>query len=167
MVGRASPLPVLLVRPFNHAGPRQDAHYVTSAFARQMAEIEAGRREPVLRVGNLDSRRDITDVRDTVRAYRALVARGTPRRPYNVCSGAAYRIGDLLDILLALTRVRVTRRDRSRATAAERQPGHGRRSRTRIAAETGWRAEIPIEQTLADLLDYWRSALTRADPRPA
>ena len=87
-----------LVRPFNHAGPRQSPTYVTSSFARQIAEIEAGRREPVLHVGNLDSRRDITDVRDTVRAYRLLVrARTAAAGLYNVCCGQAYRVRDLLD----------------------------------------------------------------------
>jgi len=166
MVARHSPLPVLLVRPFNHAGPRQDAHLVTSAFARQLADIEAGRLDPVLQVGNLDSRRDITDVRDVVRAYRALVARGTPGRPYNVCSGRGSRVGDLLDTLLALSRVRVrVETDPARLRPSDNPVIVG--DPTRIAAETGWRAEIPIEQTLADLLDYWRSALPRADPRPA
>ncbi len=157
---------ILLARPFNHAGPRQDAHYATSAFARQLVEIEDGRREPVLRVGNLESRRDITDVRDTVLAYRALVARGTPHRPYNVCSGRAYRIGDLLDILLGLTRVRVrvdTDPDRLRPSDKPVMVGDP----SRMADETGWRAQMPIERTLEDLLDYWRSALRRADPRPA
>jgi GDP-4-dehydro-6-deoxy-D-mannose reductase len=166
MLGRASPLRILLARPFNHAGPRQDAHYATSAFARQLVEIEDGRREPVLRVGNLESRRDITDVRDTVLAYRALVARGTPHRPYNVCSGRAYRIGDLLDILLGLTRVRVrvdTDPDRLRPSDVPVMVGDP----SRVADETGWRAQLPIERTLEDLLHYWRSALTRADPRPA
>ena len=94
--------PVFIVRPFNHAGPRQSQAYVTSSFARQIAEIEAGRREPVLHVGNLESRRDITDVRDTVRAYRLVVRHGRPGRPYNVCSGQAYRVRDLLDTLIAL-----------------------------------------------------------------
>src|SRR5205823_9933954 len=86
LAAAASPLETLLARPFNHAGPRQSALYATSAFAQQIADIEAGRSEPVLRVGNLDARRDITDVRDTVRAYRALAERGLPHRPYNVCS---------------------------------------------------------------------------------
>jgi GDP-4-dehydro-6-deoxy-D-mannose reductase len=157
---------VLLARAFNHAGPRQDASYVTSAFARQLAEIETGRREPTLRVGNLESRRDITDVRDTVRAYRAILERGTPHRPYNVCSGRAYRIGDLLDILLSLARTRVrveTDPDRLRPNDTAVVLGSG----ARITRETGWQPLIPIEQTLGDLLDYWRSALPFANSRPA
>ena len=107
MTAADSPIPAWLVRPFNHAGPRQLPAYATSAFAQQIAEIESGRREAVLRVGNLDAERDITDVRDTVRAYRMIAAAGQPRRPYNVCSGRAHSMRRLLDILLSLTSVRV------------------------------------------------------------
>ncbi|MEO8077065.1 MAG: GDP-mannose 4,6-dehydratase [Acidobacteriota bacterium] len=152
---RARHAAVFIVRPFNHAGPRQAPTYVTSSFARQIAEIEAGLREPVLRVGNLEARRDITDVRDTVRAYRMLVRDGQPGRPYNVCSGQAYRVRDLLDALV----------DRSRTTIRiEIDPARLRPSDnpviagnpSRIAAEAGWRPQIPIARTLDDLLDYWR-----------
>jgi GDP-4-dehydro-6-deoxy-D-mannose reductase len=148
-------VPVIVARPFNHAGPRQEDAYVTSAFARQIAEIEAGRAEPVLRVGNLESRRDITDVRDTVRGYRAMMARATPGRPYNVCRGAAYRIRDLLDILLSLARVPVrVETDPARLRPSDNPVVLG--SHDRLTAETGWTPEIPIERTLADLLDDWR-----------
>jgi GDP-4-dehydro-6-deoxy-D-mannose reductase len=166
MIARESTLPVMLTRSFNHAGPRQDASYATSAFARQLAEIEAGRLDPVLRVGNLDSIRDITDVRDTVRAYRAIVDRGSALRPYNVCSGRGYRIRDLLDILLSLTRAQVkVETDPNRLRPSDNPIVVG--SAARIANETGWQPRIPIERTLADLLEYWRNALTLADPRPA
>jgi GDP-4-dehydro-6-deoxy-D-mannose reductase len=152
---RATRTAVFLTRPFNHAGPRQAASYATSSFARQIAEIEAGRAAPVLRVGNLESRRDITDVRDTVRAYLAVVERGRPARPYNVCTGQAYRVRDLLDALLRLSTVPIT---------VEVDPGLLRPSdtpviagdRSRITAETGWVPRIPIEETLGDLLNYWR-----------
>jgi GDP-4-dehydro-6-deoxy-D-mannose reductase len=156
---RASWCPVLLARPFNHAGPRQSHAYVTSSFARQIAEIEAGLAEPVLRVGNLDARRDITDVRDTVRAYRMLIDAGHPARPYNVCSGRAHRIRDLLDTLLGLARtpVRVAV-DSARMRPSDNPVVLGDPSR--IASDVGWRAEIPIEQTLGDLLDYWRQRIT-------
>ncbi len=147
--------PVFVVRPFNHAGPRQSATYVTSSFAQQIAEIEAGRREPVLRVGNLESRRDITDVRDTVRAYRLVMQRGQPGRPYNVCSGEAYRIRDLLDALVRLSRASIDIQvDASRLRPSDNPVISGDRSR--ISAEAGWTPEIPIEQTLDDLLTYWR-----------
>ena len=159
VAARASWCPVLLTRPFNHAGPRQSPAYVTSSFARQIAEIEAGLGEPVLHVGNLDARRDVTDVRDTVRAYRMLVSAGRSARPYNVCSGRAHRIGDLLDTLLGLARtpVRVAV-DPARMRPSDNPVVLGDPSR--IASEVGWRPEIPIEQTLGDLLDYWRQRIT-------
>lgn len=152
--------PVFIVRPFNHAGPRQSSAFVTSSFARQIAEIEAGIREPVIRVGNLDSMRDVTDVRDTVRAYRLVVQHGTPGRPYNVCSGEAYRVRDLLDALTGRS---------STSIRIEIDPGRLRPSdnpiiagdRSRILTETGWQPRIPIDRTLEDLLDYWRRQTVR------
>jgi GDP-4-dehydro-6-deoxy-D-mannose reductase len=147
--------PVFIVRPFNHTGPRQSPAYVTSSFARQIAEIEAGRLEPVLRVGNLESRRDITDVRDTVRAYRLVVQHGRLLRPYNVCSGKAYRVRDLLDALIGLSRASIEIQvDPSRLRPSDNPVIAGDRSR--IGAEAGWTPEIPIERTLDDLLNYWR-----------
>jgi GDP-4-dehydro-6-deoxy-D-mannose reductase len=152
---------VLLVRPFNHAGPRQSTSYVTSSFAYQIAEIEAGLREPALSVGNLDAERDITDVRDVVRAYRLIVERGTPGRPYNVCSGRAYRVGDLLDRLVSLARVKV----RVHIDAARLRPSDNPivlGDRSRVTSEIGWEPVIPIERTLTDLLEYWRVRVARA-----
>lgn len=155
MTAAVSPLPAWLVRPFNHAGPRQSPVYATSAFAQQIAEIEAGRREPVLRVGNLDAQRDITDVRDTVRAYRAIAETGRPRRPYNVCSGRAYSMRSLLDILLSHARVQVrVEVDPTRLRPSDNPVILG--SHARLTEDTGWTPAIPIEQTLSDLLDYWR-----------
>jgi GDP-4-dehydro-6-deoxy-D-mannose reductase len=152
---RSSDVPVFLVRPFNHAGPRQSSAYVTSSFARQIAEIEAGRAAPVLRVGNLDARRDITDVRDTVRAYRLVVQQGQAGRPYNVCSGQAFRVRDLLDALVGLSRASIDIEiDAARLRPVDNPVIAGDRSR--IGAETGWIPEIPIERTLDDLLNYWR-----------
>ena len=148
-------LPAWLVRPFKHAGPRQSAAYVTSAFAQQIAEIEAERRDPVVHVGNLDARRDVTDVRDTVRAYEAIVEAGRPCRPYNVCSGQAYSMRRLLDILLSLAQVKVrVEVDPARLRPSDNPVIVG--SHARLTADTGWRPEIPIDQTLADLLDWWR-----------
>jgi GDP-4-dehydro-6-deoxy-D-mannose reductase len=152
---RATQSPIFLARPFNHAGPRQSPAYVTSSFARRIAEIEAGLVAPVLEVGNLDARRDVTDVRDTVRAYQMIVANGRAGRPYNVCSGRAYRIGDLLDTLLGFTRVRIqVSHDPARLRPSDNPVMIGDPSR--IASEVGWRAAISIEETLKDLLDYWR-----------
>jgi len=158
---RARHAPVFVVRPFNHAGPRQGPSYSTSSFARQVAAIEAGRSAPVLRVGNLESRRDVTDVRDTVRAYVAIVQRGRPARPYNVCSGTAYRLRDLLDALVGLSRVPISIEvDPARLRASDNPVIAGDRSR--ITSETGWVPRLTIEQTLGDLLDYWRGAIIQA-----
>jgi GDP-4-dehydro-6-deoxy-D-mannose reductase len=159
---RASTPPVVVTRSFNHAGPGQSEAYVTSSFARQIAQAEAGLRTPVLAVGNLESRRDLTDVRDTVRAYRLLMARGAPGRPYNVCSGRAYRVQDLLDTLLALARVPMrVETDPQRLRPSDNPIVLG--DFTRLRQETGWTPAIPIEQTLADLLDDWRRRIARGE----
>ena len=148
-------IPVLVSRSFNHVGPRQDPSFSTSSFARQIATIEIGKAEPVIFVGNLAARRDLTDVRDTVRAYRTIVERGTPGSIYNVCSGVARPVADVLQGLLRAARVPID----VRVDAARLRPhdtpivlGDCRRLR----GELGWRPEIPFEQTLRDLLDYWR-----------
>ena len=157
MMTAASPIPAWLVRPFNHAGPRQSPAYAMAAFAQQIADIEAGRRDAVLHVGNLDAQRDITDVRDTVRAYHVIVCSGQTRRPYNVCSGQAHTMRRLLDILLSLARVRV----RVEVDPARLRPSDSPLilgSHARLTADTGWTPVIPIEQTLADLLEHWRRA---------
>lgn len=155
MAATQSGVRTLIARPFNHAGPRQSAAFVASSFARQIADIEAGRADPVLHVGNLEARRDITDVRDTVRAYEALVSSGDPGQPYNVCRGSAYRIGDLLERLIGMARARVdVRQDPDRMRPSDNPLVLG--DPARIAKATGWRAEIPIEQTLHDVLEWWR-----------
>lgn len=168
MAAQRAESPAFICRPFNHAGPRQSTAYVTSAFAEQLARIEAGSAEAVLRVGNLESRRDITDVRDTVRAYETIVERGSPGRPYNVCSGRAHRVRDLLDILLGLTRVRVqVEVDPARLRPSDNPVVLG--SHERLTRDTGWQPRIPIEQTLSDLLDFWRAAIrapTSSGPVP-
>ena len=149
-------LHVTIPRPFNHFGPRQDPHFVASGFAHRIADIERGRWAPEISVGNLDARRDLTDVRDTVRAYQLILERGQPGRPYNVCSGAAITIRELLDRLIARARVPVEVKidpARLRPNDTPLLLGDPRRLRD----ELGWTPEIPIEQTLDDLLEYWRS----------
>jgi GDP-4-dehydro-6-deoxy-D-mannose reductase len=152
---RTTHAPVFVVRPFNHAGPRQADGYVTSSFAKQIAEIEAGVKEPVLRVGNLDAYRDITDVRDTVRAYHLVIRHGRPLRPYNVCSGRAYRVRDLLDMIVGMSSasIRIVP-DPARLRPSDNPVIVGQRSR--VSAEARWEPRIAIEQTLGDLLGYWR-----------
>lgn len=146
---------VTIARPFNHIGPRQSPSFAASSFARQIAEIEAGRRGPEIVVGNLTTRRDLTDVRDTVRAYRLILERGVPGRPYNVCSGHAVPIRELLDLLIARARVTVTVRvDSSRYQPNDLPVIAGDPSR--IRDELGWQPEIPLMRTADDLLHYWR-----------
>jgi GDP-4-dehydro-6-deoxy-D-mannose reductase len=149
-------LPVLLARSFNHVGPRQTPSYVAPSIARQIAEIETGERPPVLQMGNLEPRRDVMDVRDTVRAYRAMIESARPGVPYNVCSGHAVRIGDLVDLLRARARTAITiEQDPARLRPNDIPVLFG--SHARLAADTGWSPRIPLEQTLDDLLDYWRT----------
>jgi GDP-4-dehydro-6-deoxy-D-mannose reductase len=149
-------LSVTIARPFNHIGPRQDPHFVASGFARRIADIEMGRWAPEISVGNLEARRDLTDVRDTVRAYQMILERGLPGRPYNVCSGHAISIRDLLDRLIARARVRVqVKVDPARYRPNDTPLLLG--DPTRLREELGWRPEIPIEKTLDDLLEYWRT----------
>lgn len=150
-----------IARPFNHFGPRQDPSFVSAAFAKQIAEIEAGLVPPQLHVGNLEPMRDLTDVRDTVRAYRLIVERGTPERPYNICRGQAVRVRDLLDKLLAAASVAidvVPDPSRYRPNDSAKLTGNPGRAH----AELGWCATIPLERTAEDLLEYWRRRVRRA-----
>jgi GDP-4-dehydro-6-deoxy-D-mannose reductase len=148
-------LRVLLPRAFNHIGPGQDPGYATSSFARQIAEIEADQGDPVLEVGNLDARRDVIDVRDTVRAYRLLAERGVPGRIYNVCGGRAYTMRDLLDMLVGLAGVKVeVKVDPKRLRPSDTPTVLGNPARLRD--EVGWEPTIPLERTLEDLLEHWR-----------
>jgi len=151
---------VYIARSFNHLGPRQSASFVGSAFARQIAEIEAGRLSPELKVGNLEARRDLTDVRDTVRAYIAIAERGMPGAPYNVCSGRAVAVRELLDMLLARARLPIAVTvDPARYRPNDVPLVLG--SYDRLHGQTGWAPTIPLDRTVDDLLDYWRTQTTQ------
>ena len=146
---------IFLTRSFNHIGARQAPSFAASGFAKQIAQIEAGRMAPTIDVGNLDAARDFTDVRDTVRAYRDLVSRGRPGRIYNVCSGTAHKMRDVLDRLIAFSRVPVqVRVDPARYRPSDTPLLLGDPSL--LKREVGWEPAIPLDQTLSDLLDYWR-----------
>lgn len=150
-------LDVIVTRPFNHTGPRQLPEFAAPSMARQVAMIERGEIAPVIRVGNLTARRDLLDVRDVVAAYVALMAKGAPATVYNVASGVARPVSSVLDGLIARARVPVTvEPDPARMRADDTPVLVGDASRLRAA--TGWAPAIPFEQTLDDLLDYWRSS---------
>jgi GDP-4-dehydro-6-deoxy-D-mannose reductase len=154
-VARDERMAIVVARPFNHVGPGQSPSFFASSFARQVASIEAGLQPPVMTVGNLDARRDLTDVRDTVRAYVMLAERGTPGRPYNVCSGQAVRVGDVLEALVAASQSSITIRvDPSLLRANDNPVVVG--SYDRLRRDTGWAPTVAIERTWADLLAWWR-----------
>jgi GDP-4-dehydro-6-deoxy-D-mannose reductase len=159
---RSYGLPIVRTRAFNHEGPRRGDVFVTSNFARQLAEIEAGVREPVINVGDLKPKRDYSDVRDIVRGYWSLLERGEPGEVYNLCSGRSWSIQQVLDFLLERSRVKniAVRTDPARLRPSdvmelEGDPG-------KIERATGWKVEIPFERTLSELLDYWRQRIPTA-----
>ncbi|MDQ3071521.1 MAG: GDP-mannose 4,6-dehydratase [Acidobacteriota bacterium] len=145
----------VIARPFNHTGPRQQPSFAIPGFAQQIALIEAGRAEPLLRTGNLDAERDITDVRDVVDAYALLGRAGVRGTAYNVCTGHAWRIGDLLERLLSRSRVRV-RVERDEARMRPVEPSRLIGDNTRLRA-LGWEPRVPIDIMLDDVLEYWRT----------
>lgn len=154
-------LPIVRARPFNHIGPRQNHKFAAAAFASQVAAIEAGQQPPVIQVGNLEARRDFTDVRDTVRAYELLVERGQAGEVYNIGSGESHRIQELLDVLLSLARVPI----RVETDPARLRPNDGPDlvcDASRLRQATGWRPQYRLEETLRDLLNYERSVLVPA-----
>jgi GDP-4-dehydro-6-deoxy-D-mannose reductase len=155
----AAGLAVLRCRPFNHTGPGRPPIFVESALARQIAEIELGRREARLHVGNLDSVRDFLDVDDVVDAYLALLRPEVPPGVYNLASGVGQRIGDVLEMLLAHTRVRPELEvDPSLVRPSESSVGCA----ARLRAATGWAPRRPLAATLGALLDAWRQELRAA-----
>lgn len=156
---------VIGVRPFNHTGPGEPLHLAGSAFAKQIAEIEAGA-EPVIHVGWLEAVRDFTDVRDIVRGYVALAERGTPGQVYNLCSGEGTRMRDLLGMLLDKSSVEIeVRPDPSRMRPGDlpRQVGSAARAR----ADAGWAPTIPLADSLDALLADWRAKTAAGASRGA
>ena len=165
LYGPAGGMKVVLTRTFPHTGPGRGEAFAESSFARQIAEVEAGLRPPVLRVGNLEAVRDYTDVRDVVRAYWTLLEKGEQGEVYNVCSGRGRRIGDLLDELLRASGVRVEIKvDPARLRPSDVPVLVG--DPTRLRAATGWEPRIPFERTLGDLLADWRQRVSSAAPTP-
>ncbi len=160
-VGRTREVDVIVARPFNHIGPGQSELFVAPAFARQIAAIEAGRCDNVLKVGNLEARRDFTDVRDVAEAYRILLESGHPGEVYNVCSGAAVSVHAVLEQLLELTTAEIrVEVDPDRMRPSDLPVFCG--SAERIKQATGWDRQFDLSTTLRDVLDDWRSRLAHA-----
>lgn len=149
-------LDALILRPFNHLGPGQSDDFVASSFAHQLARIEAGRQEPLLRVGNLSAVRDLCDVRDVARAYLAAAGAGRTGEAYNVTTGRAVAVSEVLDVLRGLARVPVrVEVDPARLRPVDVPVFHG--SGARLERDTGLRLGLDLPRTLADVLDYWRA----------
>jgi GDP-4-dehydro-6-deoxy-D-mannose reductase len=150
---------VIRTRGFNHDGPRRGDVFVSSNFAKQLVLIEKGRKPPIIKVGNLEARRDFTDVRDIVRAYwLALDGNCEPGEAYNICSGTDWCIQDVLDKLIEMSGQKVeVREDPERLRPSDVPVLLGDASKFNKA--TGWTPSIPYEQTLQDMLDYWRAEI--------
>jgi GDP-4-dehydro-6-deoxy-D-mannose reductase len=151
---------IVRTRSFNHEGPRRGEPFVTSNFAKQIAEAEAGRRPPVIDVGNLEAKRDYTDVRDVVRAYWLALEACEPGEVYNIGSGRAWAIREVLDTLLGFSSQRFeVRQDPARMRPSD--VPELRADASKFRAATGWEPAIPFETTLKDTLEYWRGRVSR------
>lgn len=150
-------LAVVRARAFNHAGPGQAPHFALAQFAKQLAEIQKGLSEPVVRVGNLESTRDFSDVRDVAAAYAALLDPAVAPGPYNVASGVEHRIGDLLERLMRAMGVRAEIAvEAARVRPATRSAG----SALRLRRATGWAPRIALDETLASVALDWRARVS-------
>lgn len=154
-------LPIMRARPFNHIGPSQNQRFVAPAFAMQIARIEANKSEAVIYVGNLEAKRDFTDVRDIVRAYSMIINSGVPGEAYNVASGKAYSIRQLLDILLSLSDMKIEARvdpDRLRPVDVPEIRGDA----SKLRRDTGWQTRFTFAETLSDVLADCRQRVRSA-----
>lgn len=155
MYNLTNKLKIVRVRPFNHVGPGQAPIFVISAFAKKIVDIEKGR-ESIMKIGNLSSRRDFTDVRDMVKAYFLALEKGEDGQVYNLGSGKSYQISDILNMMIGLSSVEIkTEQDPSLMSPSDDpellcDP-------SKFTNLTGWKSEIPIEKTLQDTIDYWRA----------
>ncbi len=151
-------LNLIMVRAFNHVGPNQSPQFVVADFCKQVAEIERGKKEPVIHVGNLAAKRDFTDVRDVVRAYVSLIEKGIPGETYNVGSGNAYAIEEILQKIRSKAKKEIT---------VDVDPKKLRpidvplitADISKLQRDTGWKPEISLDQTIEDTLQYWRETL--------
>ena len=150
---------VVIARSFNHTGPGQSEEFVCSDFAKQIVEIEKGLKEPLIKVGNLEAKRDFTDVRDIVRGYLLALEKGKRGECYNLCSGKAYSIEEILQMLIKESECKDIKveKDPQKMRAGDIAILLGDYSK--FCKQTGWKPEIPLEQTLNDILEYWRKQI--------
>jgi GDP-4-dehydro-6-deoxy-D-mannose reductase len=151
-------LPIIRIRPFNHIGPRQAPAFAVASFAKKIAEIEAGKMSRVLKVGNLSAKRDFTDVRDIVRGYLLLLEKGRPGEVYNIGSGKSYEMSWILNKLLSFSKENI-KVETDEALLRPVDVPELICDNSKIKNETGWVPQVPIEKTLEDTLDYWRSII--------
>jgi GDP-4-dehydro-6-deoxy-D-mannose reductase len=151
-------VPILRARPFNHIGPRQETSFVCSNFAEQVALIEAGKMKPVVNVGNLKAKKDFSDVRDVVRAYRLILKRGKGGEAFNICRGEAYSIDSILRKLIRMSDKKIEiRPDKKRFRKVDIAEIFGDYSA--LKSRTGWSPKITMEESLKNILDYHRERL--------
>ncbi len=148
-------LKIIISRSFPHTGPKQTDQFVCSNFAKQIARIEAEKQEPILSVGNLEARRDFTDVRDIVRAYHLLITNPNANGVYNICSGKSIPIAEILKTLLSYSKKKITIiQDPAKMRPSDIPDLLG--SNSKFVQLTGWKPEIPFDQTLKEMLNWWR-----------
>ncbi|MDP6367025.1 MAG: GDP-mannose 4,6-dehydratase [Nitrospinota bacterium] len=159
-IAEANGLHLVRVRPMNHTGPHQATGFVIPDLSKQIAEIEIKKKDPILRTGNLEPRRDFSDVRDIVRAYAVAAERGHPGEAYLVCSGQTNSIREALEVLLSYAKISImVEADLRKNRPSESNVGSA--SHSKFTQTTGWHPEIPFEQTLRETLDYWREKIGR------
>jgi len=149
---------VITVRPFNHSGPGQSPNFVLSSIAQQFAEMQLGQKARNLSVGNLNVRRDFSDVRDVVRAYLLVLEHGHPGEVYNVCSGTSVSIAEIVDMFREITGIEAEV-EASANRMRSNDPANIQASPRKLHLHTGWAPQIPLRQTLADLVEYWTTTI--------
>lgn len=154
----ADNLRVVIARPFNHIGPRQSPDFVVSSFAQKIVEIEKGKRDAVLPVGNLEAKRDFTDVKDVVRAYTLLMEKGKEGQAYNIGSGKSYKISEILDKLLSFANIEVSIKEDKSLFRPIDNPNLVC-DFNKLKNLTNWEPKIKIDETLKNTLDYWRNII--------
>ena len=151
-------LPIVRVRPFNHIGPRQNERFVAPSFAKQIVEIERGLREPVLRLGNMTAQRDFSDVRDITRAYLLAMEKGEPGEVYNIGTGRARSVREMLDVMLAACSIKITEEiDPDKLRPSDTPISYA--DPTKFKRQTGWEPRFSFEQTCLDILNDWRARI--------